>query len=315
MTKEEIQAKLAELDPNNRDNLNEIAQLKTKIVELEKEEQQQQRVTAQVEKVESISLPYDFNEVFGDPRANEIILELIQDMQLQGYADHNAEVETLIAEHKAEVAEEKEKRVEIYTQLGNTSRMFNELETAHKSTLDELQQAKLERDDAINKRDAAVRQADGLEQLLAEKQEHIDKLRDEIAIGAKAAINVTNISPSDKLAQLVQESKNAKVKSALDIALENSAPFRGKVIKDGEVVAGLYPPEVTPFPTFDNASDSGYQLVTGPTGEVLAEDTLTPSEEEVQVRDTVDLRPSSENGQTLEEAFRRIEALEAKLGV
>lgn len=275
----------------------------------EQEKAAQERVQAQEERVESISLPYDFSEVFGDPRANDIVIELIKEFQRTAYADHNAEVELLISEHKAELAEVKRSSSVILNG-------YNELSIKYASISTELVQVKNERDDAISKRDAAVRQAEGLETLLAEKQAHIDQLRDEIAVGAKAAVQVTNISPSDRLAQLVQDSKNAKVKSALDIALENTTPFRGKVLSDGQAVAPLVAPEVPNFPIVNPSGDTVSTMDSTGTTDVPAEDTVTPSQGEVQaVRSDVVSGNASEDGQTLQEAFRRIEALELKLGV
>lgn len=229
--------------------------LKAQIDEENAKQSQVARIQEQADKVESITLPYDFNEVFADPRANEMIIELIKDLQLQAYADHNAEVEQLTADHKAELGlyktqndEFRRENDELKVDLGVANKHIVTLET---SVMDLVN----ERDDAFAKRDAAVREKEGIELLVSEKQAQIDTLRAEIAVGAKAAINVTNISPSDKLAALVQESKNAKVKSAIDIALENTAPFRGKVISDGAVVQ-LNAPQVDPFPLVNQASDT-----------------------------------------------------------
>lgn len=271
---------------------------------------QQERVQAQVEKVESIKLPFNFDEVFDDPRANLMIIELIKDLQLQAYAEHNAEVEHLIAEHKAEVSELKASNTDLKNQLTGLSDDF-------RAATELNSELTLHIKDALDKRDAAVRAKEGLETLLEEKQAQIDTLRAEIAVGAKAAINVTNISPSDKLAQLVQESKSAKAKSALDLALEGNN-FRGKIVMDGTTatVAPLVAPEVMPFQLINPSSNTGSELDTsGVTAVPAINQEVTPSEEEVSTVSTglAESTPQ-EVGKTLEEAFRRIEALEAKLG-
>lgn len=305
MNLQEVRDQLAQLDPNNRDNLVAIAQLKAQEIELEKEAAAQARIETQIEKVESITLPFNFDEVFDDPSANEMIIELIKDLQLQAYADHNAEIATLTSDHEAELQAVNDSLSQLKTQYDVVSAQLSQ-------TQNDLAQTRFERDDALAKRDAAVRHAEGLETLVAEKQAHIDKLRDEIAIGAKAAVNVTNISPSDKLAQLIQERKNAKVKSALDIALENSAPFRGKVIKDGELVAPLNAPQAAVFPYIDSSSDTTYPVVTGPIETVPTPDQVDAfrGEEAVQSGETVDLGNAVEVREGVKTVEERLSALE-----
>lgn len=242
-----VENQLAEEKSNLNKNPELIAHLEERQAQLtaqitEQEAVQQVRIQVQEEKVESIALPYDFNEVFADPRANEMIIELIKDFQRQAYADHNTEVEELIAEHKNELKVVSDNLAKAETENHTLNIELDDL-TARVNHLT------IERDDALSKRDAAVREKEGIETLLDEKQEHIDKLRDEIAIGAKAAINVTSISPSDRLAALVQESKSAKIKSSLELAMERTEPVRGKI----EVVA---PPKALEEATFPGqASD------------------------------------------------------------
>lgn len=281
---EETSVALALLDPNNRGDLAEISRLTTLHNELLAQASLEARVQVQEEKVESITLPYNFDEIFEDPRANEMIIELIKEYQRAAYAEHNAELTELATAHREELRIETSRTLQLKLQNEGLQTKW-ELQEVE---LDDLQSAlnhmRVERDDALSKRDAAVREKEGLELLVSEKQEQIDKLRDEIAIGAVAAVNVTNISPTDRLAVLVQESKNAKVKSALDIALENTAPFRGKVIVDqyGQAVAPLVAPEVSPFPFVNSSSD--------PYGGV---DTAEPNELPT-VNQEVDFRVSEE---------------------
>lgn len=318
----EIKEQLGQLDPNNRDHLVEIGRLKSLENQLTVEEAEQQRIQVQESKVESITLPYDFSEIFEDPRANEMIVELIKEYQRAAYAEHNAELNEMATGHRDELRAATDRELQLKRQNDELQQENQLISSDREQTKERLQQfsdklAEVARDlgDALSKRDAAVREKEGIELLVAEKQAQIDTLRDEIAIGAVAAINVTNISPTDRLAQLVQDSKNAKVKSALDIALESNAPFRGKVITDGAVVQ-LNAPEATPFRPIDTSGNTSNQLVTGPSETVSADDQVTPSEGEVQaVQSPVVEGSTSEDGQTLAEAFRRIEALENRVGL
>lgn len=297
----------AENDLGGQRDASKIADLEQQIADLQAEARAQE----QEEKVESIVLPYDFSEVFGDPRANEMIVELIKDFQRQAFADHNAEVETLIAEHKAEIQLVTSDRNQAKERLQLLSDNLGEEKQAHNEVLALLNETKLRLNDAESKRDAAVRHAEGLETLLSEKQEHIQTLRDEIAIGAKAAINVTNISPSDRLAQLVQDSKNAKVKSALDIALENAAPFRGKVTRDGEVVAQLEVPQVSPFPVINPSGNTDLQLVASPIAIIPTNDSeVTPTEALSSLPTGLVEGSPSEDGQGEKSLEERVKLLE-----
>lgn len=276
-----VREQLSQLDNNNRDHLAEISRLVRLEAELVAQAEFEARVQVQEEKVESISLPYDFNEVFDDPRANEMISELIKEYKRADYAEHNTELTQMVTEHREELraAADRElqlkrqndelqaKYEETYAKLGNTSKMFAELETEHNKLRDDYQGVVLEREDALSKRDAAVREKEGIETLLTEKQEHIDKLRDEIAIGAKAAINVMNISPTDRLAALVEQSKSAKIKSSVELALERMDPIRGKI----DVVAPPKALEEATFPTQTNDS-ANIGLDNGQASEIPASD-------------------------------------------
>jgi hypothetical protein len=222
----------AENDLGGQRDMTKIAELEQQIADLNiqilAENQAQEaevRVQEQAERLGSIKLPYDFSEVFGDPRANEIVIELIKEFQVEANEEYNEKLKGINADHLEELRAATDRELQLkrqnddlqvkweetFAKLGSTSRLFTELETAHNNMVGELQQSNLERDDALAKRDAAVAKADGIELLLSEKDEHINKLREEIAIGAKAAINVTHIPGTDRLAALVEQSKSAKI--------------------------------------------------------------------------------------------------------
>lgn len=304
----QVQEELSNLDSNNRGDLPEISRLTTLQNELVAQQALQERVQVQEQEIESIVLPegYDFDEISGVENMNLMIIEVIKDFQRQYNLKRNAEEELMINEHKAQVAELKAANDSFAHENEKLMQLTEELNKA-------ISTAHLELTDALSKRDAAVREKEGLEVLLQEKQAHIDTLRNEIAVGAKAAINVTNITPSDRLAQLVQESKNAKVKSALDIALENTAPFRGKVSRDGESVANLETPQVMPFPIVDTSSNTSLPVVSGPTSEDTTGDQVTPPSEEGEVQALStglaesDAGTVGESAETLEQRVKRLE--------
>jgi chromosome segregation ATPase len=223
---------------------------------LQEEQQaaQQVRIQAQEEKVATLSLPYDFNELYSDTTANDSIIEVVQIFLRKANDEHNAEIETLIAQHREDQRASAERELQLKRQNDQLQEENKALQEANNFLAEQASESKLEKMDAEAKRDAAVTKAEGLELLLSEKEAHIQTLRDEAAIGASKAINVTAIEASDRLAALVEQSKSAKIKSAAELALESDIPFRGKVLVDG-VVAPPIAPEVPTFQPGDTQTD------------------------------------------------------------
>jgi chromosome segregation ATPase len=314
MTLEELKVYEEELKGQVPSDVVELNRVRDQIAQLEAK---QVRIQEQEVKVASITLPHNFNEVFDDPRANDIIIEVIKDFQRQAIAEHNAEVESLIAQHREEIRTSSEHELQLKRKNEELQQENNLIAADRDQSKERLQQLSIELTDALSKRDAAVRDKEASESLLAEKQTHIDTLRNEIAIGASKAINVTNINPSDRLAQLIEQSKSAKIKSAAELALESATPFRGKVLVDG-VVAPLSVPEVPIFqPEHIQAGDHPHtELGTqtdATTPAVDAVDHFRP--EEVQaVPAPVAIGTSSENGQGTETVTRaEFETLKGKV--
>jgi predicted MPP superfamily phosphohydrolase len=302
----------------------EIAAMET---QAEQEAAQQVRIQAQEEKVATITLPFDFNELYGDTTANESIIEVVQIFLRSANDEHNSEIAQLTDAHKEEIRASGEREVQLKRQndelnliLDNANgaievvnEQLAEEKAAHDEVLKMLNETKLRLNDAESKRDAAVRDKEAAESLLAEKQAHIDTLRAEIAVGAKNAINVTNINPSDRLAALVEQSKNAKIKSAQDLALENDVPFRGKVLVDGVVA----PPIALEVPTFPNQADNtSHQLdQTGPSPIPADHPEVTfPTDFPVQSGNEVDPGAPSADGPSAEAVTREeFESLRAEM--
>lgn len=312
-----IAEKLGQLDSNNRGDLAELSRLTTLQNELLAQQALEERVQVQEIKVASITLPegYDFNELWGDENANSIIIELLKDFQRQSDADHNGDINEMIIAHRDEL------------------RAANDRELQLKRQNEELQEVADDLNSLIKKERADYEaQIESLKETIAEEAEanHItfDRLKEtqrELAnallkvgeledtlksLEAKAAINVTRIETTDRLASLVEASKQAKVKSALDIALENTTPFRGKVLSEG--VANLDAPQVTPFPVINQAGNSGNQLVTGPAFSVPTDNQeVTPSQTEVSTVSVglVEGIPSEvrESSKTIEERVAELE--------
>jgi hypothetical protein len=198
----------------------DIDQWNAQIAEFKKEKEavqqlqqdQEGRQQAQEEKVESIKLPYDFNEIFSDgdlkvTTANSMIIEVIKDFQRESDVLHNAEVDKLKFDHKEELRAASDRESQL-------QRQNSELQATIDAGNSEMAQLSHEKTDAESKRDAAVRELDAaiteINQLKGWNYDLQQKLNN--APAPKAAIDIT---PTDKLAQLVKESSEAKANRGL----------------------------------------------------------------------------------------------------
>jgi hypothetical protein len=317
---QKVTDQLAQLDPNNRDNLVEIAGLEQKkavlIMKMEdsKAQEEQQaaqmvRIQAQEEKVESIVLPQNinFNEAFDDPRANEIIIEVVKDYQRKANAEHNAEIEGLIAQHREDLRAAADRELQLKRQNDELQALLEIEERANDENLSFIAQLKIERDDAYAKRDAAVSKAEGLELLLAEKEAHIQTLRDEAAIGASRTINVTAIEASDRLSQLVKESAAEKANRALarwaDVIEVKPVVVDPPIMPAGQAV--FQPGDTQTDDTTNQLDQTGFIPIPADHQEVA------PITFPVQSGDAVDSGVSSTNGEGQTEARVTREEFEA----
>jgi hypothetical protein len=199
----------------------EIATLTEQLAAEKLQQEQEGRQQAQEEKVAAVTLPYDFSETFDDPRANEIITELIQQYQRQAYEEHNAEITELVGKNKDELRAAADRESQLQRQ---NSEIQNALEAERQQAKRDAQeftglehhiaQLQLEKQHAESKRDAAVRELDEakteINQLKGWNYDLQEKLNN--APAPKAAID---ISGSDKLSQLVKESNEAKAARGL----------------------------------------------------------------------------------------------------
>jgi hypothetical protein len=197
------------LDATIRDVQQQIAEV----------ESQQVREQVQEEEIQSITLPFDFDELFseeGHPvtNANEMIIEVVKDVKRQANVEKNQAIDDLKAQFNAKLDFSAEQLNQLNQKYSELIDNYNNLadENISNSTLKEKAeadnaQAIRERDDAFSKRDSAFRQ-------LQEAQETIRSLEIKLE-SAPIAKQALDISPSDKLAQMVKESLADKVNRGL----------------------------------------------------------------------------------------------------
>lgn len=292
----------------------EFDQLQTDIAhleaELEQEQAKQMRVQVQEEKVQSIQLPHNFDEVFGDPRANEIITEVIREFQRQAYEEHNAEVEQLIARNQEESRAATDRELQLQRQ---NKELQDSLEAEHKQAKRDAQefvdlehkiaQLQLEQQDAESKRDAAARELETAQQEINRLNSHIDDLRKEIAVGAKEAHKVTDIGSNNKLNALVKQSLEEKVNRGLE--------RWSKMMPD--VIA---PPEITvsPFRGDDQADNTTVPMDEPADGNDTASHTEVIFRDQVEgVQSGADSGDHADQGQTVGTLAERVGELEKKV--
>ncbi|GAB7057369.1 hypothetical protein JCM16163A_41180 [Paenibacillus sp. YK5] len=201
-----------------------LAQLRE---ELAAEQESEQRVQQQEEKIASIELPYDFNEIFDNSSANDVIAEVVQTFLRDAVKEHNEEIEKLHQLYKEQLRAAGDRELQLQRQNEELQARVSEINSQLTDALDKNATLIFEKQDAEDKRDNAVAQ---LEQANAEIERlngHIDDLRKDQAVGVRNGYKV--IDSNSSLDELVAKAKEAKIKSAAELALEQPYGFRGKI--------------------------------------------------------------------------------------
>lgn len=163
------------------------------------------REQAQTEAVNSIELPMDFNELFDNSQANDVIIEVVKEFQTKAYADHNAEVAKINADWTNKLQARTDTAANQLTQL--QARLDSELLQAQEDAkaFADLEQSYVQclndRKDAESKRDAAAAE-------IIRLNSHIDDLQLQLA-NAPAPKAAIEIGSSDRLAELAAKAKES----------------------------------------------------------------------------------------------------------
>lgn len=303
---QEVTDQLAQLDPNNRDNLVEIAGLEQKKAVLimkmddakaqeEQQAAQQVRIQAQEEKVESITLPFDFDDIFENAKANEMIIELVKEYKRKDYEEHNAEIQTLTNAFKEGQQARQERELEMKRQIDELQSKWETEKEANNEAITMLNETKLRLNEIETNRANAVRQLEEAQAEIAQLKSWNDDLRAQAAHGVRKAIDIIDISPSEKLALMVKETNEQKANRGLarwaEIMPEVVAP---PVVPAGTAV--FEPGDIQAVVPADPMDETGFIPIPADHPEV----TFRP-EGEVQSNGVpVDPRVSSEDGSSAE---------------
>lgn len=218
----------------NQELLNQWMQEKKDLEDLIAESEKADRAQQIEEKVASIELPYDFNDLYETSTANATIIEIVQQFKRQDLVEHNAEIEKLTQLHKEQMSEQMRAANDRESQLQRQNKeLQNDLQenvAAQKATEEENASLKLQLKEANFTKDNAATQLEEANAEIARLKSHIDDLVKEQAVGAREAHKVieTNQTLNELIAK-TNEEKQAKIKSSAELAAEGALGFRGKV--------------------------------------------------------------------------------------
>jgi hypothetical protein len=267
----------------------------------------EQRTQEQESKVQGFQLPYDYNDLFENSTANETIMELVQQALRQAHADHNAEIGKIHEDYRAQLKAADDKHADLQAQ-------HDHLYTAHSQLQAEHAQTKLDMHDALTKRDAAVRELYESKQEIERLNGHIDDLRKDAAVGARNAMNVTDINVNDRLAELAKKAKESSAEKAARALERWNTAQPDLAVPELEVAA-----PATTFPATESTHDTIHNGDTE-TANVTVQPPVIPAPtfpETVQAATTglglANEKPGiPDAGATVEE---RLSALEARVNV
>lgn len=98
---EQFEAERATLDENNPDDKFRLTIIDQELGKIKAQQDEQDRLQRQAEEVASISLPYDYNELWDVTTANAEITNLLQQVKEHTFATCNDELAKVMEEHRA----------------------------------------------------------------------------------------------------------------------------------------------------------------------------------------------------------------------
>lgn len=204
----EVQARLAELDPNNRDNLAEISNLKVKEAELNIQLQQEQETASKMQEASRESALAVDNMVIGDntslrdlcidEASYQFVSIAIKTMMNTQATKYINELSTQKAQYEDQLRAASDREAQLKLQNSNLQKALESV-TAERDTLQsQSSQITLERDKAFEVRDNAAKALD-------EANKKIEELQ---ASGA----TITQVDQSEQLKKAQEDFINSRIK-------------------------------------------------------------------------------------------------------
>lgn len=238
----EIRARLAQLDTNNRDHLGEISNLKTQEAELMQEQAKQERITTAISETAEV---VDNLEIAPGMNLRDMCIDE------QSYQFVKISFQTLLNQKDAkyidEIAAAAERESNLSFQIKHRDLTIDNLEAQIEQLQEQIKVIPVltfERDEALKVRDNAAAEVDGLKLVIDEKQKQIDTLRNEIAVGAKGAVQIDQTEQM----RLAQEAWKASRIKVTNIRWEDelkkthylAEDMQGDTIRFGRLEKGKY---------------------------------------------------------------------------
>lgn len=217
-----------------------LAELKAKIEklteQLEKtEEAQRQTILNTVDEMKINSIP--LRELFSNttPEMAESAYQIVSVAWKQSLLEEAEKGKKAYAEIFAQLTEEKEARTKLQAHYDELYEQTLKLKT-------DFSLLTQERDDALAKRDSAVRQLEEAKEEIARLNSQIDDLRKEIAVGAANAPKVIDISASMEAWKAAKEAAEASRPAVYDVQPLDmkQSRFSAKVAETGEEIEFNY---------------------------------------------------------------------------
>jgi len=193
------------------EELERLQQREAELNEQIRQMEQGERERAQEAELQEIVLPHDFNKVFDDHRANEIIIEVIRDFQRQANAKHNEDIAAIRAGYEDQLRAAADRELQLQRQNRELQEDYDMCAKENAEQNRDIIGLLAERNEARTNRDNAARQLDEANQEIGRLKEHIEDLRIQLANAPapKAAIEIEGTSKLDELVAQVKTSKES----------------------------------------------------------------------------------------------------------
>lgn len=148
-------------------------------------------------------------DIIADPEAYQLVSIAFKTKMNEKANDYINELTEMKNAQKEELRAASERESNLQFQLRTKDQNIDELNEANAELRKQVNTLTFERDKALEVRDNAAAELEGMKLSIAEKDKHIDTLRTEIAVGAKGAVQVDQ---TEQLRRAAEEWKNSRIK-------------------------------------------------------------------------------------------------------
>jgi uncharacterized coiled-coil DUF342 family protein len=315
---EELQNRIAQLEeeksklnPNDSDDIYRIRQINAEIdqinIQIAQIGTQQDREQKKVDDLQDITLPQDYNSIFGDHRANDEITNLIRQVKEQLWNQHNDELGELDASYRSQVADLNQNLTLVQAERDILSQDKEEMLHKADDAAASIHALTLRAEDAESKRDAAAREIVSLKGQINELEQTISATKKPSGTGGFSFTLTSGLpkeSGTDKAARLKsEETERINANLARFGVAPLTIPATEQQIKEQTATVAEAAADATSFPSVVQSDTTGQTAQAG-AGEAVADDSVTAQTLEERVAKLeVQLRVAREDIVLLEEGI------------